>query len=135
MANIPPDQLAFEIEDIIRCMPSNLAFSVNPDDCSLWLGRASAAINKWSLTKAITVFDPLIDILAVGGNSDFSVTLRKVRVVLHQALSELRMATAGPLSLLLGLGVFTNTLTKYASWLSRRRSTLSSLILISTRTS
>lgn len=104
MANIPPDQLAFEIDDIIRCMPSKLAFSTNPDDCSLWLGRASAAISKWSLTKAITVFEPLIDILSVGGDSDLSVTLRKVLVLLHQALSELRMATAGPLSVAVGTG-------------------------------
>lgn len=104
MINIPPDQLAFEIEDIIRGMPSNRAFNSNPDECSLWLGRASAAINKWNFANAIADFRPLINILSEGGDYDFSATLRRVRVLLHQALSELRMATAGPLSVAVGTG-------------------------------
>ena len=39
-----PEQLALEIEDLIRTMPGPRDFSANPDTCIPWLGRASAAV-------------------------------------------------------------------------------------------
>ena len=104
MTKIPPDQLACEIEDVIRSMPSSRDFSANPDKCIPWLGRASAAINQWDSIKAIATFEPLIVTLARSGNYDFSPTLRAVRVLLHQAHSEMRMASTGPLSVAVATG-------------------------------
>lgn len=94
----PPELLALEIEDLIRTMPGPRDFSVNPDKCLPWLGRASAAMHAWDAHQSIVHFDPLVRIVSSGGSFDFSATRRNVLVQLHQAQSDLRLRTSGSLS-------------------------------------
>jgi len=98
MNAIAPEQLAFEIEDVIRTMPGPRDFVANPDKCIPWLGRASAAMSQWNSIKAIGYFEPLVTTLSRSGNYDFGPTLRNVLVLLHQAKNDLRLQSTGPLS-------------------------------------
>lgn len=93
------DQLAMEIEELIRAMPGLRDLTVNPDNCVPWLGRASAAMNAWDTARAMVHFEPLIRQLSISGNFDFSSTRRSLLVQLHQAQSDLRIQTTGPLSI------------------------------------
>lgn len=104
MQTLSPEQLAFEIEDVIRTMPSSLDFAANPDNCVAWLGRASAAMNAWDMPRSMTHFEPHIRILLQAGNYDFSGVRRTLLGQLHQAQSDLRLKTTGPLSLGIGIG-------------------------------
>lgn len=99
MTELPPDQLALEIEDLIRTMPGPRDFSVNPDKCLPWLGRANAAMRAWDSVQSLVHFEPLVRTVSTGGNFDFSATRRNVLVQLHQAQSDLRFRITGPLSL------------------------------------
>jgi hypothetical protein len=99
MTNIPLDQLALEIEDLIRTMPGLRDFSVNPDKCIPWLGRASAAMNTWDSARAMVHFESHVRVLTKSGNYDFSSTRRNLLVQLHQAQSDLRLRSTGPLSI------------------------------------
>lgn len=99
MTELPPEQLALEIEDLIRTMPGPRDFSVNPDKCLPWIGRANAAMHTWDATQSILHFEPLARAVSTGGNFDFSATRRNMLMQLHQAQSDLRLRTTGPLSL------------------------------------
>lgn len=98
MTTLPPEQLALEIEDLIRTMPGPRDFSVNPDKCLPWLGRASAAMRAWDAAQSLVHFEPLVRSVSSGGNFDFSAVRRNILVQLHQAQSDLRLRTTGPLS-------------------------------------
>jgi hypothetical protein len=104
MTKLPPEQLALEIEDVIRTMPSPIDFAANPEKCIPWLGRASAAMNAWDSSRSIIHFGPLVSVLAKSGNFDFSGTRRSILVLLHQAQSDLRLQSTGPLSVGLEAG-------------------------------
>lgn len=98
MTSPSPEQLALEIEDLIRTMPGPRDFSVNMDNCIPWLGRASAAMRAWDAAQSLVHFEPLVRTASNGGNFDFSALRRNLLVQLHQAQSDLRLSTTGPLS-------------------------------------
>lgn len=99
MMKIAPDQLALEIEDLLRAMPGPRDFVANPDKCVPWLGRASAAMNAWDTVRAMVHFEPLVRQLSNSGNFDFSSICRSLLVQLHQVQSDLRLQSTGPLSI------------------------------------
>ncbi|WOB06894.1 hypothetical protein [Piscinibacter gummiphilus] len=99
MSKLPPDQLLFEIEDIIRTMPPIESLGNDSSDVLVWLGRASAAIHAWEPMKAITTFDGHIERLSTHSSSEYARATRGVLVLLHQAQNDLRMRTTGPLSI------------------------------------
>lgn len=76
MTTLPPEQLALEIEDLIRTMPGPRDFLVNPDKCLPWLGRASAAMRAWDAAQSLVHFEPLVRSVSSGGNFDFSAVRR-----------------------------------------------------------
>jgi hypothetical protein len=104
MIKITLEQLALEIEDLIRTMPGDRDFVRNPDKCIPWLGRACAAMNAWDSPRAMVHFDPLVRQLSKSGNFDFSPTRRSLLVQLHQAQSDLRLQSTGPLSVGIQIG-------------------------------
>jgi hypothetical protein len=91
MKKVPPEQLALEIEDIIRTMPGQHDFQVNPDKCVQWLGRAGAAMSAWDFVKAGVSFEPLVSALSLNKGIDIATTTRRVLVLLHQAKNDLRL--------------------------------------------
>lgn len=108
MTSPAPDQLLFEIEDIIRAMPGPRDFAVNPDKCIPWLGRASAAINSWDSPRSMVHFEPLVrnysQKSAEPRTYDFGPTRQSLLVLLHQAQHDLRLRTAGPVSVAVSTG-------------------------------
>lgn len=98
----PPEQLLLEVQDIIRSMPGPRDFGANPDLCIPWLGRASAAMNQWDAIRSIAHFEPEVRNYAqLQANADrvnFAPFRQKLLVYLHQAESDLRLRTTGPLS-------------------------------------
>jgi hypothetical protein len=108
MQSISLDQLLFEVQDIIRSMPDSRDFGVNPDKCIPWLGRASAAMTQWNSIRAIAHFEPEIrryaSLQANAGNVNFTPFRQTLLVFLHQAENDLRLRTAGPLSIGLPAG-------------------------------
>lgn len=100
MTKITLDQLAVEIEDVIRSMPGPRDFGSNPDKCIPWLGRANAAMHSWDSVKSIVHFDPVIQQLSkANAHLDFSAMRRNILMQLHQAQSDLRLRSTGPLSI------------------------------------
>jgi hypothetical protein len=102
MQSIPSDQLLFEVKYVIRSMPGPRDFGVNPDMCIPWLGRASAAMNQWDVTRATLHFEPAVrryaDLQSNGDRVVFAPISHRLLLLLHQAENDLRMRTAGPLS-------------------------------------
>jgi hypothetical protein len=105
MNELPPEQLALEIEDLIRTMPGPRDLSVNPDKCLPWLGRANAAMRAWNAAQSVVRFEPLALAVSTSGRYfDSSTTHRNMLVQLYQAQSDLRLRTTGLLSVGLGSG-------------------------------
>lgn len=102
MTPLAPEQLALEVDDVIRSMPSPRDFVANPDRCIPWLGRASAAMTAWDGVRSSLHFEPLVrsvsQALSQVGNRDFSSARRTLLMQLHQAQADLRLRTTGPLS-------------------------------------
>jgi hypothetical protein len=55
-------------------------------------------MNAWDTPRAMVHFEPLVRQLSKSGNFDFSSTRRMLLVQLHQAQSDLRLQSTGPLS-------------------------------------
>jgi hypothetical protein len=55
-------------------------------------------MRAWDAAQSLVHFEPLARTVSTGGNSDFSATRRNILVQLHQAQSDLRLRTTGPLS-------------------------------------
>jgi len=108
MKPVPPDQLLFEIQDVIRAMPGLRDFSADPDTCIKWLGRASAAMNSWEPARARVYFDSEVrqysSLYANRQMVDFEPFRHSLLTMLHQAESDLRLRTCGPLSVGLETG-------------------------------
>lgn len=102
MQSSPPEHLLFELQDIIRLMPSSRDLGANPDMCIPWLGRASAAMNQWDAVRSIAHFEPEVQayarVQADAARVDFTPFRQRLLVLLHQAESDLRLRTIGPLS-------------------------------------
>jgi len=102
MNEIPAEQLLGEIVDVIRSMPGLRDFSANPDRCIPWLGRASAVIAAWDPSRALVHFEPEVRrysaLQANRSRVDFTPYRMALLTVLHQAENDVRLRTAGPLS-------------------------------------
>lgn len=102
MQALPAEQLLVEVQDVIRSMPGARDFSVNPDKCIPWLGRASAAMNQWDAARSMVHFEPEVRRYAqLQANADrvnFTPFRQSLLMLLHQAEGDLRLRTTGPLS-------------------------------------
>jgi hypothetical protein len=105
MNTIPAHVLLGELDDLIRTMPSLSNSSGHTPDHLQWLGRASAAMSSWNRIKATAVFEPHVARLV---SSSHPLLARKqanqILMLLHQARSDLRLATAGPMSVAVPTG-------------------------------
>ena len=98
MSTIPPEQLLFEIEEVLRAMPDPQTLGNDSIDVLSWLGRAGAALEAWDPVKG-TLFTITLQGLSSRLERDFNPAMRKVLVMLHQARSDLRLRTTGPLAI------------------------------------
>lgn len=102
MKTIPPEQLLADIEDVIRTMPPNESLGNDTPDVLAWLGRASAVVHARDSPKAILMFDNNVSKLSSSLN--YTLAVRAIHVMLHQARHDLRMKTVGPLSVAIPTG-------------------------------
>lgn len=102
MTPISLDQLLYEVEDVLRSMPGPRDFCANPEKVLPWLGRANAAMNAWDGVRTTVHFEPLTRKYSetAGGRQtyDYGTLRQSLIVMLHQAQSDLRLRSAGPLS-------------------------------------
>jgi hypothetical protein len=90
-------QLLTEIEDLLRTMPDQASIRHDTTENFSWLGRAAAIIEQWDKTKAIQFNEYLTkfhDVLARPSHEGW----RQILVLLHQARSDLRIRTLGPIN-------------------------------------
>lgn len=108
MKPLPPEQLLHEIQEVIHTMPDSRGFSENPEKCVVWLGRASAVISSWDPARAILHFESEVrQYSSLHANRqivNFDPFRYKLLTMLHQAESDLRLQTTGPLSVGVGTG-------------------------------
>ncbi|HEY1525523.1 MAG TPA: hypothetical protein VGH51_04730 [Candidatus Angelobacter sp.] len=98
------EQLLFEIEDLLRTMPSKYTLREGNTENLAWLGRASALIDRWNSTRSPFALVYSLDIrsrdpirAAEGVN--------KIIILLNEARHDLRMETLGPLSIAVSHGM------------------------------
>ncbi|MGD0625689.1 MAG: hypothetical protein ABSB32_13335 [Thermodesulfobacteriota bacterium] len=104
MSILTKEQLLAEVEDIIRSMPPRGTIRHETPENFAWLGRVSAAIEQWNPTKTVPLtlaLKQFHDVLARPSEEGF----RTIMVLLHQAQSDLRLQTLGPLNIAVGSGM------------------------------
>src|SRR5258706_208648 len=94
---IAPEQLLYEVEDVIRTMPARETLSHSRPENEEWLGRAAGCIHMWDSLRGV-IFKGEVDKL---GNRTFdpSSAIRAILTTLQQARTELRLSTVGPLTI------------------------------------
>jgi hypothetical protein len=97
------EQLLAEVDDLLRTMPPREGIGNPTHDNLAWLGRLSAVIEKWSIAKTITLYEPL---QRVQSQNTYSVGegYKGIVVLLHQAQHDLRMETSGPTNVAVSKG-------------------------------
>lgn len=97
------EELLAEIEDVLRTMPPRETLRHPQPENFAWLGRLSAAIEAWDMTKApslILAKNQFHNQLAREAQEGY----RKLMTLLYQAQSDLRMKTVGPINSVIGKG-------------------------------
>ncbi len=97
-----PQQLLAEIEEIIRTAPPRDTIWADKEENFDWLGRASAAMHLWDPIRASGTFER--NVLACQLVPTSAQGFRGALTMLLQAAHELRLATAGPLTVAVGHG-------------------------------
>jgi hypothetical protein len=92
------DQLLVEIEDTIKTMPPRATIRHETQENLAWFGRVSAAIEKWDASKSALVKECLDLFFSNGHARETRHGLTKLLTLLHQAQNDLRLETAGPVS-------------------------------------
>lgn len=108
MPSLSSEQLLVEVQDVIRSMPGVRDFSVDPDKCVAWLGRASAVMSNWDMPRSTVHFEPAVrrysSLFANKDRVNFEPLRHSLLTLLHQAENDLRLRTSGPLSVGIGTG-------------------------------
>jgi hypothetical protein len=76
MDKLPPAQLLFEVDDIIRSMPPAQRLGDDSSEVLAWLGRASAAMHAWDAPKGIAYFDTYVRNLRSSVTREFAPAAR-----------------------------------------------------------
>jgi len=104
MADLKPEDLLAEVEDIFRTMPPYESIFHNTPENRSWLGRAVAAIARWNTIQAgsarayvTQLHEPTIHASEKGYHGLMS--------LLHEAHADLRMTTLGPVNTAIGKGL------------------------------
>lgn len=100
------EQLLAEVEDLLRSSPPQLAvifmdMGQENEEVLGWLGRTRAVLEKWDSSKDASFSNAVRTILAEGDLRMLSPpgpAYCELKTLLHQARHDLRMKTAGPLT-------------------------------------
>jgi hypothetical protein len=88
------EELLGEVEDILRTMPPRETLRHPTDTNFAWLGRVSAFIEAWDLSKSKPL-ELAMSQFHGSTSRDVQEGLRKTLTLLHQARHDLRMKPSG----------------------------------------
>jgi hypothetical protein len=94
-SSVNKEHLLLEVEDVLRTMPDVQAFMSRAPHALMWLGRASAVIEEWSISKSIP-WNTAVD--ALHSPSSFNWGRQRIFTLLQQASHSLRIQTVGPIN-------------------------------------
>jgi hypothetical protein len=97
------EELLGEVEDILRTMPPRETLRHPTDENFAWLGRVSAFIEAWDLSKGIPLGMAMHQFQGQMAR-DAQEGMRTILTLLHQARHDLRMKTIGPVNAAMGHG-------------------------------
>lgn len=97
------EELLGEVEDILRTMPLRETLRHPTDENFAWLGRVSAFIEAWDLSKGISLGMAMHQFQGQMAR-DAQEGMRTILTLLHQARHDLRMKTIGPVNAAMGHG-------------------------------
>lgn len=83
--------LLAEVEDILRTMPPQELYGSRQDVVYAWIGRAAAAVQRWSLPHSIAGSSAARDAQAFDNTYRAGTGFDALRTLLHQARADLRM--------------------------------------------
>jgi hypothetical protein len=86
------EQLLVEVEDLLRTMPPK------ENEDLAWTGRCYAVLEQWAWTRPLLTAEPILKELAAASSMGrlFGVGYRTAVILLHRAVHDLRIQTAGP---------------------------------------
>jgi hypothetical protein len=97
------EQLAGEVEDLIRTMPPRPSLRQHTDENLAWFGRTRAILEAWNDDKAAE-FGSYLDMFFGNDARSSGAAFAKLMVTINQARWDLRMRTTGPLSVAVNRG-------------------------------
>jgi hypothetical protein len=108
MTNLTPESLLTELESVIRAMPPQGSMHHYDPENLEWLGRATAVFDLWAKStnnsSAALRWHGAMNEMHVTSRTFGSDPSMRVVMLLHQAQSNLRLSTIGPLSVAIGEG-------------------------------
>ncbi|MBC7919135.1 MAG: hypothetical protein H7Y28_15135 [Rhodoferax sp.] len=99
-----PEQLLFEVEDVLKTMPTNEAFDTGELSSLEWLGRCKSVVSAWDSVHSLALSGFEQQLTSTDRRSDSRPAYRRLLALLHQAKSDLRMKTQGPLTIAVDAG-------------------------------
>src|SRR5690348_8463892 len=91
------EQLLVEVEDLLKTMPSKESLRHNTPENLDWLGRATALLRQWNLEMGVSARQ-YVEKMHTTGREGFLV-INNLLSLIQQAKHDLRMQTAGPVSI------------------------------------
>lgn len=98
------EQLLAEVEDLLRTMPPRATLRHDTDENISWLGRAAALVEAWKPLN-IVLFRSYLDQFHGRTAQNAAEGFRSMMTMLHQARTELRMQTLGPVNVAVQRGM------------------------------
>ncbi len=99
-----PEQLLVEVEDILKTMPPNEAFDNGEFSSLEWLGRCKSVILAWDQFQSPSLLGFEQQLTSTNRLNDSRPAYRRLLALLHQAKSDIRMKTLGPLTVAVDAG-------------------------------
>jgi hypothetical protein len=104
MADLKPEDLLAEVEDVVRTMPPRTTMHQDTQENFSWFGRAVAAIARWDIMQggiARSYVTQFHNPMAAESHKGY----QGLMTLLHEARANLRMTTLGPVNTAIGKGL------------------------------
>jgi hypothetical protein len=99
------EELLGEVEDVLRTIPPRDTLRHPLEQNFAWFGRAGAVVEAWNPALGIAFRGNVERFMSGAMPRDVNAALNQVMIVLHQARTDLRMKTSGPISTAIGQGM------------------------------
>lgn len=101
LPKITPEQLLVEVQDVLRTMPDRTKLTHELPENEAWLGRVAAVVNIWDTVRGTLLLPHVQGLVGYRANNP-AASIQAILTTLHQLQHETRMATTGPLTVVIG---------------------------------